>query len=136
MAKFVGLLLCLAVLVSTGFALNCYNCHSEKLDGCLKSAKPKEQACGNAANGFKAVCYYKHTHDDSKKMDYINATCAQLAINADAKTLGECQAVGSLKIQECRVCEANLCNSAPIYSNSIFALLCLPVMYFVTKFLL
>jgi len=136
MAKFVSLLLCLAAFVSTGYSLNCYHCHSEKLDGCIKSSSPKEQPCGNPTSGFKSVCYYKVTHNDAKKMDMVNATCAQLPLNAKPETLPECQPMPGLKVPECRVCESNLCNSAPVFSNSFFALLCLPVMYFATKFLL
>ncbi|KAF2899139.1 hypothetical protein ILUMI_07033 [Ignelater luminosus] len=134
MAKFVCLLLVLAVLANTGLALKCYQCKSDKADGCLKGGpNTKEQNCGNPATGFKSVCYYKEFHDSNKKTVEVNSSCGVMAANAALDGLSECTPLPGFTKKECRVCETDLCNSASALSTSFFVILCLPVMYFVSK---
>jgi len=143
MEKFVCLLVCLAVFVHSGSAadskLKCYMCGSDKLDGCTKAANPREQVCGNPDPGFQFVCYYKVAYDTTRKMNMVNSTCIQIAQNSplDKTSIKDCQTPPTgVEIKECRVCNTDLCNSAPVFSTSLFTLLCLPVMYMFTKFVL
>ncbi|KAF5291537.1 hypothetical protein FQR65_LT01850 [Abscondita terminalis] len=119
-----------------GYSLKCYNCHVEKGDGCIKSAKPVEQPCGNPTPNHSQFCYYKVAYDNVRKIHFTNSSCIEVPAGSqlDKSSVPDCKTPpANVEIKECRVCASDLCNSAPVFSSSFVTMMCLPVAFMFAK---
>ncbi|KAF5300644.1 hypothetical protein FQA39_LY11105 [Lamprigera yunnana] len=120
-------------------ALNCYTCESDKLDGCIKANNPKSVACGAATQGFQSVCLYKVLQDTAKKIDKVHSGCELIAASAavSKESIPDCMTPpAGMTVKECKVCNSELCNSSAMTGASVISILCLPLMYLVSKYVL
>ncbi|KAK4873997.1 hypothetical protein RN001_013357 [Aquatica leii] len=121
MAKYLYVLLCLAITFGTGYSLKCYHCNSEKMDGCAKGEKPAEQPCGNPTPNHSQFCYYKVAYDTVRKINFANSSCIDVPAGSqlDKSSVPDCKnPPANVEIKECRVCATDLCNSASVFSSS------------------
>ena len=133
MAKF-GLLLLCAVLLHTGYALQCYNCVSsagnKNCDDLAEKEKVAVAICGKTvASGYAPGCIKKVIQD--KTTNVQNTTRACILTKAGA-TAHECDAPSDrINVLACEICSDDLCNSADKAQFGIFALAGSAVAFFV-----
>ncbi|KAF5300645.1 hypothetical protein FQA39_LY11106 [Lamprigera yunnana] len=108
------------------YSLKCYNCKSDKPNGCGLGAKPPEKNCGTSADNNKAYyCYYKIAVNKKTNATSSASDCilVQVGSRLDKSVVPDCADKTDHEIK-CSVCASDLCNSVPPIRSS-FMLVCL-----------
>ncbi|KAK4873994.1 hypothetical protein RN001_013354 [Aquatica leii] len=80
-------------LITSGNALKCYHCESDKENGCKQESKPEEITCGNPANNYKIVCAYKAFYEPNGHHHKVISGCETIPSNSpiDTSSIHNCE---------------------------------------------
>lgn len=135
MAK-LGLLLLCAVLLHTGYALQCYNCVStvanKNCDDLAEKDKIAVATCGKTvAPGYAAACIKKVIQDKTTNVQNTTRACILTKSDANAR---ECDAASDrINVVACEICSDDLCNSAEQTHFGIFTLVAAAMAFFAVQ---
>ncbi|KAK4873993.1 hypothetical protein RN001_013353 [Aquatica leii] len=104
--------LLLLVGINAGYALRCYNCNSQTIDGC-KEGSPQLNVtnCGLDHPDFRTFCILKVVYDNQLKKDNVLSGC-EISENTKEinKNIAQCQTDSRYQVKDCIVCDSDLCN--------------------------
>ncbi|XP_031354898.1 uncharacterized protein LOC116179283 [Photinus pyralis] len=128
-----------SMVFCTAYSLTCYKCDSEKPGGCAKSAKPATSPCGTPPADFTFVCYYKSARNTARSISFANSSCVAVPAGSkpSSEMVADCKSPPpEIRVDECRVCDTDLCNAAPLLESSLTAIICLVSAKWLTSFAL
>ncbi|KAF2899140.1 hypothetical protein ILUMI_07034 [Ignelater luminosus] len=141
------ILVFVAVFISTGYALNCYTCKSDRLSRCTKgSSEMVETQCGVEHPPLLRFCIFKIVYDNVEKKETVEAGCEEMRkdvirvgkelvpapLTRLDRNIQQCQSNERLNISFCEPCNKDLCNfvnSASISKMNIHRFCTLLLLY-------
>ncbi|KAK5641896.1 hypothetical protein RI129_010443 [Pyrocoelia pectoralis] len=130
-------LIVIFVCIQSGYALKCYKCNSQTMDGCKKGSQNlQETTCSLEHPDFNQFCLLKFVYDEQQNKDNVLSGCETAPKSTSLnKNITQCQTDGRYRVKECIVCDSELCNYTNSGSSIETSILCAASLFILSKLL-